>query len=320
MLATSMRGIHERYDSTEKAIQTLVEQQKTNEKKLEELMAFKTSRPLNLVVSHLPLNTCSGSTLVTTQPLESTQRGRRTLRVLSSPASAEKVDTAKQRSTVIFKLTVTLNYKSMYSTTCPSFRLHWTQSLHAGITASLSVIKREEEQARGVPKSLAFNLLNILVNAKTQAESNISGQNGKKSTGQEHAGCYSIKCSLTDTIKHLCFSAQLDSHFEWSKEESAINWKREEGTSLFSKTKGQYLHLPLPLHALLQVRPLPEVVAKTIPETVHKASIHMTDLCIEQTALLAGRDIKKGKFLQLVMPSSPSLQSSDTILQQIVLS
>lgn len=91
-------------------------------------------------------------------------------------------------------------------------------------------------------------------------------------------------------------------------------------TALFSKTKGQYLLLPLPLHALLQVRPLPEVVAKTIPETVQKASIHMIDLCIEHTVLLAGRDIKKGKFLQLVMPSSPSLQSSDTILQQIVLS
>ena len=52
-------------------------------------------------------------------------------------------------------------------------------------------------------------------------------------------------------------------------------------TALFSKTKDQYLHLPLPLHALLQVRPLPVVVAKTIPETVQKASIHMVDLCIE---------------------------------------
>ena len=32
-------------------------------------------------------------------------------------------------------------------------------------------------------------------------------------------------------------------------------------TALFSKAKGQYLRLALPLHALLQVRPLTEVVA-----------------------------------------------------------
>ena len=58
----------------------------------------------------------------------------------------------------------------------------------------------------------------------------------------------------------------------------------------------------------------------TIPEPVQKASIHMIDLCIEHTALLAGRDIKEGKFLQPVMPSSSSLQSGDSVLQQIVLS
>lgn len=42
MFAASMRGIHERFDSMEKAIQiALVEQQKIPEKKLEELMASK---------------------------------------------------------------------------------------------------------------------------------------------------------------------------------------------------------------------------------------------------------------------------------------
>ena len=41
MLATSMRGIHERFGSMKKAIQAPVEQQKSNEKKLEELMASK---------------------------------------------------------------------------------------------------------------------------------------------------------------------------------------------------------------------------------------------------------------------------------------
>ncbi|XP_074627781.1 uncharacterized protein LOC141885807 [Acropora palmata] len=190
MLATSMRGIHERFDSMEKAIQALVEQQKTNEKKLEELMASKvlkskTSRPLNLVVSHSPLNTCSGSTLVTTQPLESTpekQKEAENLEQKSSPASAEKVDTGY------------IGHRKF------------------GITASLSVIKRAEEQARGVPKSLAFNLLNILVDAKTQAESNISGQNGKKALDKNILGA---------------IQSHLASQFEWSEEESELNWKRK---------------------------------------------------------------------------------------------
>ena len=51
-----------------------------------------------------------------------------------------------------------------------------------------------------------------------------------------------------------------------------------------------------------------------------RRQFHMIDLCIEHTALLAGRDIKEGKFLQPVMPSSSSLQSGDSVLQQIVLS
>ena len=47
MLATSMRGIHERFDRMEKAIQALLEQQKKNEKKLEELMAsVKVKNPI----------------------------------------------------------------------------------------------------------------------------------------------------------------------------------------------------------------------------------------------------------------------------------
>ena len=67
-----------------------------------------------------------------------------------------------------------------------------------GITASLSVIKRAEEQARGVPKSLAFNLLNFLVDVKTQAESNISGQNGKKPLDKNILGA--IQCKLSSLV------------------------------------------------------------------------------------------------------------------------
>ena len=48
------------------------------------------------------------------------------------------------------------------------------------VKASPESFRRAEELARGVPKALAFNLLNLLVDLKTQSESNISGQNGKK--------------------------------------------------------------------------------------------------------------------------------------------
>ena len=50
-----------------------------------------------------------------------------------------------------------------------------------------------EEQARGVPKTVAFNLLNILVDIKTQAESNISGQNGKKALDKNIIGAIQCK-------------------------------------------------------------------------------------------------------------------------------
>ena len=50
MLATSMRGINERFDRMEKAIQVLVEQQKTNEKKLDELMASKVFKSKVIVI------------------------------------------------------------------------------------------------------------------------------------------------------------------------------------------------------------------------------------------------------------------------------
>ena len=67
-----------------------------------------------------------------------------------------------------------------------------------GVQASPEVIRRAEEQARGVPKSLAFNLLNILVDLETQASSNISGQNGKKALDKSVLGA--IQCKFS---KHL---------------------------------------------------------------------------------------------------------------------
>ena len=64
MFATSMRGIHERFDRMEKAIQALAEQQKTNERKLEQIMTSKVlkskvlviKRTLNFSVTVKPVN------------------------------------------------------------------------------------------------------------------------------------------------------------------------------------------------------------------------------------------------------------------------
>jgi len=67
-----------------------------------------------------------------------------------------------------------------------------------GVTASPAVIKRVEKQARGVPKTLAFNLLNSLVDMKTQAESNISGQNGKKALDKNIIDA--IQCKVATLI------------------------------------------------------------------------------------------------------------------------
>ena len=60
------------------------------------------------------------------------------------------------------------------------FFLGYVGNRKFSVTASPESIRRAEELARGVPKALAFNLLNLLVDLKTQSESNISGQNGKR--------------------------------------------------------------------------------------------------------------------------------------------
>jgi len=60
------------------------------------------------------------------------------------------------------------------------FFLGYVGNRKFSVKASPESIRRAEELARGVPKALAFNRLNLLVDLKTQSESNISGQNGKK--------------------------------------------------------------------------------------------------------------------------------------------
>ena len=90
--------------------------------------------------------------------------------------------------------------------------------------------------------------------------------------------------------------------------------------ALYSKAKGQYLRLALPLHALSQPRPLPVLIPTEISEAVQKASIHMVSLCIEHTALLAGRDVKEG-IIQTPQETSTTAtpQSSNEKLEQLIL-
>ena len=71
------------------------------------------------------------------------------------------------------------------------------------MTASPESIRRAEELARGVPKALAFNLLNHLVDLKTQSESNISGQNGKKALDTNILAA--IQCKLL-ILKFCCLN------------------------------------------------------------------------------------------------------------------
>ena len=78
--------------------------------------------------------------------------------------------------------------------------------------------------------------------------------------------------------------------------------------ALYSKAKGQYLRLAMPLHALFQVTPLPEHIPPVIPEDVQKASIALIGLCIEHTALLARREMKDGAITPPM--NDPSQQPS----------
>lgn len=62
------------------------------------------------------------------------------------------------------------------------------------VTASPESIRRAEELARG--EALAFNLLNLLVDLKTQSESNITGQNGKKALDSNILAAIQCKLSI----------------------------------------------------------------------------------------------------------------------------
>lgn len=94
-------------------------------------------------------------------------------------------------------------------------------------------------------------------------------------------------------------------------------------TALYSKAKGQYLRVALPMHALFLNEPLPESIPQQIPEAAIKAAVSLVNLCISQTSIIAGRDIADGKVVPrssaATTPQLPQPQTVDEVLQQYVL-
>lgn len=90
---------------------------------------------------------------------------------------------------------------------------------------------------------------------------------------------------------------------------------------MYSKAKGQYLRLALPLQALFLQRPLPDALPRQIPESVLEASIAFVKLCIQHTALLAGRNVNGERLVVGENADITQLANNDNDkLQQVVLS
>ena len=92
-------------------------------------------------------------------------------------------------------------------------------------------------------------------------------------------------------------------------------------SALYSKAKGQYLRLALPLHALFLQRPFPDALPRQIPEPVLEASIAFAKLCIQHTALLAGTNVNGER--EAVGENADIIQlanDNNNKLQQVVLS
>ena len=68
-------------------------------------------------------------------------------------------------------------------------------------------------------------------------------------------------------------------------------WSCYAFLALYSKSKGQYLHLAFPLHALFLHQPLPDNIPQIIPENVQLDAINVVKLCIQHTGPLAGQNV-----------------------------
>ena len=95
--------------------------------------------------------------------------------------------------------------------------------------------------------------------------------------------------------------------------------------ALYSKAKGQYLRLALPLHALFLQQPLPDNIPRVIPEKVQQAAINMAKLCIQHTALLAGcnvhtdQGIVEESMLTIDLEVTPPQTDDEKLQQQVIM-
>ena len=136
-----------------------------------------------------------------------------------------------------------------------------------------------------------------------------------------------IDINPADNCSHynLKKNAPLTNFFKYTPTETLlINSDFFGFAALYSKAKGQYLRVALPMHALFQSNPLPETLPTQIPETVIKAAVSLVNLCIQHTSIIAGRDVKNGQIgnspeLQKSTVPLTHLQTEDEKLQQFVL-
>ena len=95
--------------------------------------------------------------------------------------------------------------------------------------------------------------------------------------------------------------------------------------ALYSKAKGQYLRLAVPLHALFLQQALPDNIPWVIPEKVQKAAINMVKLCIQHTGLLAGRNVHTDQgivqepMLIIDLEVTPPQTDDEKLQQQVIL-
>lgn len=95
--------------------------------------------------------------------------------------------------------------------------------------------------------------------------------------------------------------------------------------ALYSKAKGQYLRLALPLHALFTQQPLPDDIPRVIPEKVQMAAINMVKLCIQHTGLLAGRNVHSDQgiveesMLTIGLEVTPPQTDDEKLQQQVIM-
>lgn len=115
---------------------------------------------------------------------------------------------------------------------------------------------------------------------------------------------YRLQPQKMTSLTHFFLNTPLLNHY-WYNSDFFIS-------ALYSNARGQCLRVALPMHALFQSNPLPETLPKQIPEPVIKAAVSLVNLCIQHTAIIAGRNVTNGQI-----GKSPELQKTTVPLTQL---